>query len=271
MPELPEVETSRRGIEPHVLGRLFKRVLVRQHQLRWAIDVDLPHILVGLRLESLNRRGKYLLFNTQFGTLIVHLGMSGSLRVTDLQQSPRKHDHVDFIFDDDTVLRFHDPRKFGAILWTTAPIQTHPLIASLGPEPLSALFDAPYLRRVAQKRRIPIKSLIMDSHVVVGVGNIYANESLFMAGLQPARRACDIDLEDCQRLVIAIKQVLQHSIDQGGTTLRDFVNPQGNPGYFKQTLSVYGRAGQPCLCCAEPIQSLTIAQRSSFYCAACQH
>lgn len=271
MPELPEVETSRRGIEPHVLGKRFKQVVVRQQRLRWAIDGDLPNILAGVRLSSLDRRGKYLLFNTQSGTLIVHLGMSGSLRITDLQHPPRKHDHVDFVFDGDTVLRFHDPRKFGAILWTTAPIQVHPLMASLGPEPLLDLFDAPYLWQVAQKRRIPIKSLIMDSHVVVGVGNIYANESLFMAGLQPARRACDIDLEDCQRLVTAIKQVLQRSIDQGGTTLRDFVNPQGNPGYFKQTLTVYGRTGEPCLHCGEPIQSLTIAQRSSFYCAACQH
>lgn len=271
MPELPEVETSRRGITPFIQGKAFTQIVVRQQRLRWPIDEGLPGILAGVTLESLERRAKYLLLNTLQGTLIVHLGMSGSLRITDLHQPPRKHDHVDFIFNDGTVLRFHDPRKFGAILWTSEPVEQHVLIAALGPEPLSSGFDAHYLFNCAQRRRIPVKSLIMDSHVVVGVGNIYASESLFLAGLQPVRRACDLDIDDCRRLVVAIQTVLQRSIDQGGTTLRDFVNPQGKPGYFQQTLTVYGRGGQPCLTCAEPIQQVTIAQRSSYYCTHCQH
>lgn len=271
MPELPEVETCRRGIEPHVQGKVFKEVVVRQSRLRWPIDEHLPQILPGQTLVSLDRRGKYLLLATTAGTLIVHLGMSGSLRIADVLQPPRKHDHVDFIFDDDTVLRFHDPRKFGAILWTTESVENHPLIASLGPEPLSSGFSADHLFERIQRRRVPIKSLIMDHHVVVGIGNIYASESLFLAGVNPMRRGCEVSLDDCRRLVSAIRTVLQRSIDQGGTTLRDFVNPQGKPGYFQQTLTVYGRVGEPCLTCAEPIQQLTIAQRSSYYCAHCQH
>jgi formamidopyrimidine-DNA glycosylase len=270
MPELPEVETSRRGIAPHILGKQFKEIVIRQHQLRWPIPDMLPAALLGLSLESVERRGKYLLLNTGKGSLILHLGMSGNLRIADPGLEIGKHDHVDFIFADDTVLRFNDPRKFGAVLWTTEPPQQHPLLASLGPEPLSDEFTAEYLLQRAKKRLVPIKSFIMDSHVVVGVGNIYASESLFMAGIQPLRPAADIDNQDSQRLADAIKKVLQKAIDQGGTTLRDFKNAEGKPGYFQQTLSVYGRSGQPCVTCSEPIQQLKIGQRSSYFCVACQ-
>ncbi len=270
MPELPEVETSRRGISPHIVGKRFEAVTVRQSRLRWPVPQHLSSILTGLTLDAVERRGKYLLLSTVKGTLILHLGMSGNLRITDAQQTVRKHDHVDFVFADGTVLRFNDPRKFGAVLWTEAPALDHPLLASLGPEPLSEHFDAAYLLRRASKRRIPLKTLIMDSHVVVGVGNIYANEALFMAGLQPLKPAGDINTDDSQRLTDAIKTVLRRAIDQGGTTLRDFTDAQGKPGYFQQQLAVYGRAGQPCPSCAEPIEHLKIAQRASYYCPFCQ-
>lgn len=270
MPELPEVETSRRGIAPHILGKRFETVVIRQQRLRWPVPDTLRTVLPGLVLDSVERRGKYLLLATGEGTLILHLGMSGNLRIVDSGLEIRKHDHVDFIFAGDTVLRFNDPRKFGAVLWTTGPVEQHPLLANLGPEPLSAAFDAKYLLNRTRNRHLPIKSLIMDSRIVVGVGNIYASESLFMAGLQPQRPAGDIDAEDCRRLAEAIKSVLQRAIDQGGTTLRDFTNAQGKPGYFQQALLVYGRGGEPCLTCAEPIQQLKISQRSSYYCRSCQ-
>lgn len=271
MPELPEVETSRRGITPHILGKIFKHIIIRQSQLRWPVPHSLTTCLPGLCLENIERRGKYLLLTTKAGTLILHLGMSGNLRITHPDQALLKHDHVDFVFADDTVLRFNDQRRFGAVLWTTDSINLHPLLADLGPEPLSEDFNAEYLLGRCQNRRTPIKSLIMDSHVVVGVGNIYASESLFMAGLHPTRSAGEVDLAACQRLCDAIKTVLQWAIDQGGTTLRNFINAQGKPGYFQQSLSVYGRDGQACLNCAEPIQQLKIGQRASYYCNNCQH
>ncbi len=270
MPELPEVETSRRGIAPHIEGKRFKQVLIRQPQLRWPIPADLARILPESVLFSVERRAKYLLLKTAKGTLILHLGMSGNLRITNPDQALLKHDHVDFIFEDDTVLRFNDPRKFGAVLWTSDPAEQHPLLAGLGPEPLFDTFNADYLLQRTINRRMPIKSLIMDGRVVVGVGNIYANESLFMAGIQPLRPAGDMAAEDCQRLVTAIKSALRRAIDMGGTTLRDFVNAEGKPGYFQQTLSVYGRGGEPCRICDQPIQQLKIAQRASFYCNTCQ-
>jgi formamidopyrimidine-DNA glycosylase len=271
MPELPEVETARRGITPHIQDKIFRAVIIRQAQLRWPVPMALTSILPGLVLSSVERRGKYLLLSTAEGTLLLHLGMSGNLRITDSQQALRKHDHVDFIFEDDTILRLNDPRKFGAVLWTDDPVEQHPLLTALGPEPLSPAFDADYLLTRVTKRRVPIKSLIMDSHVVVGVGNIYASEALFMAGLLPTRPAGEIDFQDCQRLVTAVQDVLQRAIDQGGTTLRDFTNAEGKPGYFQQQLSVYGRAEQPCLICSQPIRHLKIAQRASYYCDSCQH
>ncbi len=271
MPELPEVETSRRGITPHILGKTFKQVLVRQHQLRWPVPTQiLSDTLPGLCLDRIRRRGKYLLLDTTAGTLLIHLGMSGNLRITTADQAAQKHDHVDFVFADETILRLHDQRRFGAVLWLDSSPEQHPLLADLGPEPLTEEFNPDYLLSCSRQRRSPLKNLIMDNHVVVGVGNIYASESLFMAGLHPNRPAASISIVDCQRLTEAIKQVLQWAIEQGGTTLRDFLNHQGKPGYFQQALSVYGRKDQPCLCCTTPIQHIKIGQRSSFFCPRCQ-
>ncbi|MGZ5001005.1 MAG: bifunctional DNA-formamidopyrimidine glycosylase/DNA-(apurinic or apyrimidinic site) lyase [Methylomonas sp.] len=287
MPELPEVETSRRGIAPHIEGKIFKAVVIRQPQLRWPVPDSLAVLLPGLKLDSVGRRGKYLLLKTSQGTLILHLGMSGNLRITVPEQAPGKHDHVDFIFDNDcmdaggrampgasaadTLLRLNDQRKFGAVLWCENDVMKHPLLAQLGPEPLSDAFNGDYLMQRAARRNLPVKSLLMDSHIVVGVGNIYASESLFMAGILPTRPAGKISLQECRRLAESVKTVLQQAIDQGGTTLRDFTNAEGKPGYFKQALRVYGRAGQPCLTCAEPVQQTRIGQRSSYFCMICQH
>lgn len=272
MPELPEVETSRRGISPHILGKVFSQIIVRQPQLRWPVPTsELTTALPGQILTAVERRGKYLLLATEAGTLLLHLGMSGNLRITDSDQQLKKHDHVDFIFADGTILRLNDQRRFGAVLWLDSSPAQHPLLADLGPEPLSEEFNADYLFSRSRQRRVPLKSLIMDSHMVVGVGNIYASESLFLAGLHPNRPSGDIDLIESQRLTDAIKAVLQWAIDQGGTTLRDFVNHQGKPGYFQQSLSVYGRKDQACVKCAEPIQQLKIGQRASYYCNHCQH
>lgn len=270
MPELPEVETSRRGITPYILGKVFNSVIVRQPRLRWPVPESLALDLPGLRLDGIERRGKYLLLTTARGTLILHLGMSGNLRIATLELAAGKHDHIDFIFADDTVLRFNDQRRFGAVSWTNADAASHPLLAALGPEPLSANFDAAYLQQRAAKRAVPVKALIMDSHVVVGVGNIYASEALFLAGVQPARPAGQLERRECEALVSAIKTVLQQAIDKGGTTLRDFSNAEGKPGYFKQSLQVYGRGGQACLRCEEPIQQLKIGQRASYFCGRCQ-
>lgn len=270
MPELPEVETTRRGILPHILGKGFQEIIVRQPRLRWPIPSQLPKILPGLVLSGIERRGKYLLLETVDGTLLMHLGMSGSLRILDGPQSASKHDHVDFVFDDATILRFNDPRKFGALLWTDEPAEQHPLLVDLGPEPLSAAFDTAYLHGKTRRRRVAIKSVIMDSHVVVGVGNIYASEALFQAGILPTRNADTLEVEECHRLVAAIGDVLRRAIEKGGTTLRDFSNAEGKPGYFKQQLAVYARAGEACNRCRQPIQQLKIGQRASYYCNNCQ-
>ncbi|WNB74938.1 bifunctional DNA-formamidopyrimidine glycosylase/DNA-(apurinic or apyrimidinic site) lyase [Methylomonas koyamae] len=270
MPELPEVETSRRGIAPHILGKTFKAVEVREPRLRWPVSAEIGAVLPGQTLRSVERRGKYLLLGAETGTLILHLGMSGNLRITAPDQLPGKHDHVDFVFADDTVLRFNDQRKFGAALWTSADPLQHPLLAELGPEPLSAEFDAAYLQRRAGQRSACIKSLIMDSHIVVGVGNIYASESLFLAGVLPTRAAGSLQTTEFERLAAAIKTILGKAIEQGGTTLRDFTNAEGKPGYFKQALAVYGRGGEPCRTCAEPVRHLKIGQRASYYCGRCQ-
>jgi len=270
MPELPEVETSRAGIAPYIENQLFKAVIIRQPKLRWLVPDLLVSTLPGLRLESVRRRGKYLLLATSKGTLILHLGMSGNLRITTTQQSPGKHDHADFVFEDGTVLRFNDQRKFGAILWHSGDISQHPLLIKLGPEPLTGEFNGDYLLHRAGNRILPVKSLLMDSHIVVGVGNIYANESLFMAGIQPARPAGKISATEYWKLANAVKNVLQQAIEMGGTTLRDFNGADGKPGYFKQSLHVYGRAKQPCLSCSNPITLIKIAQRASYFCPVCQ-
>ena len=270
MPELPEVETCRAGLAIHIEGKTFQQVVIRQAQLRWPIPENLPSILSGLQLLQINRRGKYLLLVCTTGTLIIHLGMSGRVNFPASDIPAGKHDHIDFIFTDHTLLRFNDQRKFGAVLWHEGDIDQHPLLAKLGPEPLTTLFDGEYLFHKGHTRRIAIKSLIMDSQIVVGVGNIYASESLFLAGILPNRAASTINSEAYQKLADAIKLVLAQAIQQGGTTLRDFINPEGKAGYFQQSLNVYGRANQACLRCAQTIEVLKIANRSSFFCANCQ-
>lgn len=271
MPELPEVETTRRGISPHILNQTIADIVVRQPQLRWPIPSKIKQLLAGQLITDVQRRGKYLLLITAKGTLIIHLGMSGSLRIVDRDSPAEKHDHFDIRFGNNKVLRLRDPRRFGAVLWTSRPIQQHTLIEQLGPEPLEDDFNAEYLHRVSRGRRVAIKTFIMNSHVVVGVGNIYANEALFLAGINPRRSASRISLARYELLVAAIKKVLLRAIEQGGTTLRDFVREDGQPGYFQQTLSVYGRGGEPCPQCLLPIKQIRQQQRSSYYCPHCQH
>lgn len=270
MPELPEVETTCRGIAPHIEGQIVKQVIIRQPRLRWPVSDALAQTLTGLSIRSVSRRAKYLLFATQSGTMLVHLGMSGSLRIVTIGQEAGKHDHLDFVFDDETVLRFNDPRRFGAVLWTSAPAIEHPLLKDLGPEPLLADFNGELLYTLSRNRRMPVKSFIMDSHTVVGVGNIYANEALFMAGISPSRHAGKISLARYKTLADSIRRVLQSAIEQGGTTLRNFVNETGRPGYFKQQLRVYGRAGLACVVCRRPLKEIRLANRSTVYCGYCQ-
>ncbi len=270
MPELPEVETSRRGIAPLVSGRQVVAVKVRQARLRWPVPAELAAILPGQALQRVYRRGKYLLLAFPQGTLILHLGMSGSLRVLDSASAPGPHDHFDLVFAGGRCLRLRDPRRFGAVLWTEQAPEQHPLLARLGPEPLGPEFSAERLYRLACAGRRPVKSFVMDSAVVVGVGNIYANEALFLAGIHPQRPCNRISLARYQCLADAIRQVLTRAIEAGGTTLRDFQQEDGRPGYFAQSLQVYGRAGEPCYQCAAPLRQRRIGQRSSFYCPACQ-
>lgn len=270
MPELPEVETTRQGIAPYIEGQTIINVIVRQSRLRWPVPDSLNQLLTGLTIQSVSRRAKYLLLTTRSGTLLIHLGMSGSLRILSAGQEAGKHDHLDFVFSSGIALRFNDPRKFGTVLWTTAPIEDHPLLRDLGPEPLSPAFDGKFLYALSRNRKIAVKSFVMDSHIVVGIGNIYANEALFMAGILPARPAGKISLSRYQKLADCIRVILQHSIEQGGTTLRDFVNEAGKPGYFKQQLRVYDRAGLPCLHCQQPLTEIRLANRSTVFCKACQ-
>lgn len=271
MPELPEVETTCRGIRPHITGKTIAKVIIRQKQLRWPVTESLPEILPGLIIKNVSRRAKYLLLKSNSAnTVIIHLGMSGSLSIVNSERVPGKHDHVDFVFTDATVLRYKDTRRFGAILLTSEPIHQHKLLCSLGLEPLSDEFTAKHLYDLSRNRKCTVKSFIMDSHHVVGVGNIYASESLFMAGIHPARQAGRISLKRYQKLAACIKIVLQQAIGQGGTTLRDFVNEQGNPGYFQQSLAVYGRSGKVCIQCTAAIKQIKIAQRASYFCSVCQ-
>ena len=269
MPELPEVETTRRGVEPYCVGRVVTRVLVREPRLRWPVPDQLATLLTGQAIEAVERRAKYLLFRTQAGSLLVHLGMSGSLRLVDFDAPPGRHDHIDVLLDDGACLRYHDPRRFGCFLWLAAG-EIHPLLAHLGPEPLSSEFDGQVLYRRSRGRKSPIKNFIMDGKVVVGVGNIYANEALFMAGINPHRQAGRISAVRLGKLVVSCKKVLSAAIKQGGTTLRDFVDSEGKPGYFKQQLQVYGRAGQACVVCNQPLTESRLGQRSTVYCQRCQ-
>ena len=270
MPELPEVETTRRGIEPHIVGQTIARFVVRQRELRWPVPAHLDKTLPGQTIQRVERRGKYLLLRTAGGTLLLHLGMSGSLRMVGSEVPPRRHDHVDLIFTRGDCLRFHDPRRFGCCLWSSDDPLLHPLLVDMGPEPLDAEFSGDALYQVSRGRKAAVKTFIMDSRMVVGVGNIYANEALFRAGIHPARAAGKVSLLRYRELVHVIRAVLEAAIAQGGTTLRDFVNEAGKPGYFQQTLAVYDREGQPCVRCASTIRSIRLGQRSSFFCPRCQ-
>jgi formamidopyrimidine-DNA glycosylase len=270
MPELPEVETTRRGIAPHITGCTVARVLVREPRLRWPVPHELIEQLPGQTVLAVGRRGKYLLLETAAGTALVHLGMSGSLRLIETDTPPGTHDHVDIVFADGRALRFRDPRRFGSLLWTTHPSQEHPLLRDLGPEPLDGDFSGDYLFTVARGRKVAVKHFIMNSHVVVGVGNIYANEALYLAGIHPRRAAGRIGRERYDKLAAAIRRVLNESITAGGTTLRDFINGVGEPGYFAIHLRVYGRGGEPCPGCDRLIHEIRQGQRSTFYCPACQ-
>ncbi len=270
MPELPEVETTRRGIRPHVAGHTVVGVTVREHRLRWPVPPDLGRRLRGRVIVEVDRRGKYLLFRFEAGSVILHLGMSGSLRIVSNGTAPKHHDHVDVILEDGSCIRLRDPRRFGALLWTQGDPLRHPLLASLGPEPLGNAFNGDWLREKTRGRRAAVKACLMDSRVVAGIGNIYANEALFLAGIHPARQAGRISLSRYERLAETVKQVLHEAISAGGTTLRDFTSSDGSPGYFQQRLRVYGREQAPCEVCGHPLRKRLIGQRSSYYCPHCQ-
>jgi formamidopyrimidine-DNA glycosylase len=269
MPELPEVETVRRGLAPILSGAILLGARVREPRLRWPVPEDLDRQLSHRVLETIDRRGKYLLFRLDGVTLIAHLGMSGSLRILDQDTPLRKHDHVDLIFDSGRVLRFHDPRRFGALLLSETP-DLHPLIAGLGMEPLDSEFTGPWLYAMTRGRRAPIKPWLMNAHLLVGIGNIYANESLFRAGIHPAAIAGDLSKPRCARLVASVRATLEQAIEAGGSTLRDFVDGQGRPGYFQQTYFVYGRAEAPCRVCGTPIRAIRQGNRATFLCPNCQ-
>ena len=269
MPELPEVETSRRGIAPWMVDQRIEDITVRERRLRWPVPDQLEARLTGQTIRSLTRRAKYLLFETDRGTALLHLGMSGSLRIIDPAEPAGKHDHVDIRLGNGKALRFRDPRRFGSLLWADDPAR-HPLLRDLGPEPLGDDFCGGYLWRSARGRKVAIKQFVMNAGVVVGVGNIYANEALFVAGIHPKRAAGRVSRERLDRLADAIKTVLKRAIRAGGTTLRDFHGGDGEPGYFRQKLAVYGRDGEPCRECDTPISVIVLGQRSTFYCKRCQ-
>lgn len=275
LPELPEVETTCRGIRPYLIGQTINGVIIRQAQLRWPITRGLADKISRANIESVNRRGKYLLITTSAGVLMIHLGMSGSLKIVPAKKPAEKHDHFDLVFKDKQnnkkALRLTDPRKFGSVLWLKKEnIQQHKLLKKLGPEPLTDAFSGEYLYQLSRNKKVAVKSFIMNSHNVVGVGNIYANEALFRAGIHPKRSAGRISKARYVLLVTEIKAVLSEAIKQGGTTLKDFTDGDGKPGYFKQALAVYGRAGLPCQHCAQALKEIRMAQRSTVFCSRCQ-
>ncbi len=270
MPELPEVETTLRGIAPHLLHQTVSEVVIRHASLRWPIPKNLPQLLRGQTVRGLQRRAKYLLIEFDHGTLILHLGMSGSLRILPHGTPPEKHDHFDLVLANGKLLRLRDPRRFGAVLWHEGDVNQHPLLAQLGPEPLNAEFDAAYLYRATRSRSAAIKLALMDNHLVVGVGNIYANEALFRASIRPQLPAHKLSKARCALLVKTIQEVLREAIEKGGSTLRDFIHSDGSSGFFQQHYFVYGRTGEPCKHCGAPIKQIKQGQRSSFYCATCQ-
>lgn len=269
MPELPEVETTRRGLAPHVEKKRVTSVLLRRPDLRWPIPPEVSQDLPGQRIDAVRRRAKYLLLDTAAGSALLHLGMSGSLRVLPGKTHPVAHDHVDIALDSGRVLRFNDPRRFGCLLWQ-APGETHELLRDLGPEPLSDAFDGDYLFERSRGRSAPVKTFLMDQRIVVGVGNIYAAEALFAAGVSPLRAAGRVSRERYGLLAEEVKRILAHAIARGGTTLRDFLNPDGAPGYFEQELSAYGRGGEPCPRCGRPLKEASLGQRTTVWCGHCQ-
>ena len=269
MPELPEVETSRRGIEPHIVGKTIDRVLIRDRRLRWPVEKTVETQLAGNVVESVDRRAKYLLLNTTDGTAIIHLGMTGTVRIVDCESPAGVHDHFDLELNSGQALRFRDPRRFGSLHWTRDP-GGHWLIRDLGPEPLGDEFGGEYLWRRSRSRKVAVKQFIMNAGIVVGVGNIYASEALFGAGINPKRAAGRISLPRYERLASAIRDVLTRAIAAGGTTLQDFVGGDGEAGYFQQQLDVYDREGLPCRRCDSPIRAIVQGQRATYYCVNCQ-
>lgn len=270
MPELPEVETTCRGIEPHVLNKPICNVLVRDTRLRWPVPADLASALVGGQFLRVERRAKYIVLHHTDGFVLAHLGMTGSMRIVAAGEPVKTHDHVDICFDDGAILRYHDPRRFGSIHWIAGQDLGHPLLDTLGPEPLSDDFSGRALYARSRGKTQAVKLFIMDAKVVVGVGNIYANEALFAAGIDPRRAAGKVSLARYQDLAQHIKRILSYAIARGGTTLRDFVGGDGKPGYFKQELTVYGRAGLPCVTCSKPLHEVRLGQRTTVFCKACQ-
>jgi formamidopyrimidine-DNA glycosylase len=270
MPELPEVETTLRGLAPHLSGQTVGDVVIRTPKLRWPIPADLPALLRGRPIRGLSRRAKYLLVEFEHGTLILHLGMSGSLRILTAPPPAQTHDHFDLVLQNGTVMRLRDPRRFGAVLWHKGDVAAHPLLAALGPEPLEKDFDGEYLYAATRKRKAAIKLVIMDNHVVVGVGNIYANEALFRAGIKPQLAAGKLSRERCALLVKTIREVLRAAIKKGGSSLRDYVDSDGRQGYFQQEYFVYGRSGEPCRRCGTAVRQMRQGQRASFWCPHCQ-
>ena len=270
MPELPEVETTRRGIEPHVLGRRVTGIVVRNRSLRWPVPRRLDREMVGEVVRRVERRAKYLLLGTDGGTAILHLGMSGSLRVVPHDTPPEKHDHIDLVLETGLCLRLRDPRRFGAVLWTRADPGRHVLLSNLGPEPMDDALDGAYLYAQARGRRAPLRNFLLDSRIVAGVGNIYANEAAFLAGIRPQRAAGQISRRRYDVLAGTVRSVIEAAIESGGTTLKDFVRSDGRPGFFRQHLHVYGREGEPCHECDAPILRKVIGARSAFYCSQCQ-
>lgn len=270
MPELPEVEIIYRGLEPHLVGRTISRVTIRHAKLRYPIPVELTANLPGQNIYSLARRAKYLLIQCDKGWLILHLGMSGSLRLMAGDSPADRHDHFELALDDGQHMRLRDPRRFGAVLWTENDPATHPLLRQLGVEPLSAAFTGHYLHMIVQQRTAAIKTLLMNSHLIAGIGNIYANEALFRAGVRPETLGHRLSHRHCEKITTAVKETLELAIAAGGSSLRDFVNAAGQPGYFQQHYNVYGRGQEPCRVCATPVNHSRQGQRSTFYCPHCQ-
>ncbi|MEZ9820169.1 bifunctional DNA-formamidopyrimidine glycosylase/DNA-(apurinic or apyrimidinic site) lyase [Shewanella sp. 10N.286.45.A1] len=269
MPELPEVEVTKQGVSPYLIDNTVTDLIIRNPSLRWPVP-DITKQIIGQTIRAVRRRAKYLLIDTDAGTTIVHLGMSGSLRILPVNSPVEKHDHIDLVLASGKILRYNDPRRFGAWLWNELPEQAHPLLSKLGPEPLEDSFNSSYLLDALANKKKAIKLCLMDNHIVVGVGNIYANEALFAAGIHPQAEAGKVDAERITILVAEVKQILARAIKQGGTTLKDFTNAEGKPGYFAQKLHVYGRGGETCTHCGQLLSEIKLGQRATVFCSICQ-